>query len=781
MVVATLTLGIGMNIAIFSVLNAVLLRPLPIFEPERIVWLHSQTNRTGMFHPTSYPDYLDWKSQGRSFEGLAVMYALSFTHTGSGPPENLKASGISACGFEVWGVNVILGRSFSDEDDRPGANRVVVLTYAFWQKKFGGDRNVLGKTLVLDDQPYTIVGVLQPVQLSALNYPDIYVANGPLINPHLMERETRYFYPIGRLKPNVSEAQAQAEMATIARRLERQYPDTNKDMGVWIENMSEQLVARSRKPLLLLTIAASLILLLAAINVATVFLAGAVERRQELSVRLALGATRGSLLRQLFVEAVIFGALGGACGLLLAKLGVALFIHHFPAALPRFQETTVDWSVIAATMAMALAVSLAATVGPATFAFRTNINRELKGELSSLLLQKYPMVRRGALVFLEVCLASALCLISGLLIKSFYEVKKVDLGFNPASVFAFQITPPAARYEELPHLSRLYNLAIHKLSKLPGMELASGTSVLPLGRAWVNKLEADSESPLFGQQVVVEDDSILPGFFKAMDIPLRGRDFSDADRDGAALVIIVDDALAAKLWPGKDPLGHHIRMSLQRGSAARSLEVVGVAREIKSSGPERKVQWMQVYVPQYQDPTPNLSFIVNTTLPGASVKTATERAIFEMDKDMPVENFQALNDVLEESVRSRKAGLVLLSCLAVTGLVLGLVGIFGIVSSAVVRRQREIAIRLALGATRHGTIVLITKGVLFAVFAGVVAGSLIVISFARVLSSFLFGISVIHLPIYLASATIIIVFALIATITPAARLLRLDTQETLRE
>lgn len=782
-VIATLALGIGFTTAILSVVNAVLMRPLPIFEPERIVWVHSKVNRLGSIHSTSYPDYLDWKSQNRSFEDLAALYPLTFTYAGDGPAENLKATGISACGFKAWGVGTVLGRDFTDADDQPGADRVTILTYAFWQRRFGGNHSVLGKTLVLDDQPYRIIGVLQPNPIAVLNYSDIYVANGPLINPHLMERDTYYFYAIGRLNPEVTETQAQAEMDIIARRLETEYGDTNKNMGVWIEGMSEQLIARSRKPLLLLTIAASLIFLLATINVASVFLAGAVERRQELSIRLALGVTRLGLLRLLFIEALAFAALGGTCGLLLAKFGVAFFVHHFPASLPRFQETTIDWKVIAVTVALTLGVTLVAAIGPATFAFRTNISTELKGELSSPAFYRYPMVRRSALVFFEVSLASALALVSGLLIKSFYEVKKVDLGFNPSSVFAFEITPPGARYKELPRLSGLYNLAIHKLSNLPGMQSVSGTSVLPVvGRTWINKLEPDSESPLFGQEVTAEDDSILPGFFKAMNIPLlEGRDFTEADRDGATPVIIVDDLLASKLWPGKDPIGHHVRMSLQRGLPVRSLEVVGVAREIKSSGPERNVRWMQAYVPQYQDPSLALAIVVNTTLPRASVKSVAEKALFEIDKDMPIENFQALSDVLEDSVRSRKAGLVLLSCLAFIGVVLGLVGIFGVVANAVVRRRREIAIRLAMGATRRGAVVLMIKAVLVAVFAGLLAGGLIVMSFTRVLSSFLFGISAIHLPVYLASGAVIVMSALIASIVPAARLFSLDIQNTLRE
>src|SRR5215472_3629151 len=305
LVLAALILGIGLNTAIFSVVNAVLLRPLPVFEPDRIAWLHSRVNQTGAQLGTSYPDYLDWKAQSHSFEAMAAIYGLSFTLTGNGPPEHLKGMGISASGFRVWGVTTILGRDFTDNDDQPGATRVVVLNYAFWQRKFGGDPRVLGESLVLDNQAYNIVGVLQPTKLSLLQYPDVWVANGPLVSPHIMERDTRYFFPAGRLKTNVSQAQVQAEMDTIANRLAAQYSNTNKNMGIRVEGLVENLTADGRKPLLLLIIASSLIFLLATVNVMTVFMAGTVERAQEFSVRLAMGAARSALLRQLFIQASI--------------------------------------------------------------------------------------------------------------------------------------------------------------------------------------------------------------------------------------------------------------------------------------------------------------------------------------------------------------------------------------------------------------------------------------------------------------------------------------------
>src|SRR5262249_22642692 len=325
--------------------NAVILRPLPLRDPDQIVSLYAKVNQTGATLGISYPEFLDWKAQARSFQDIAARYALTFTMTGNDSPEHLKAFGISASGFTTWGVATTLGRGFTEDDDHRDSRRVVVLNHAFWLRKFGGDSGVLGRSIVLDQQAYTIIGVLQPTQIGALKYPDVWVPNGPFIDDRMMRRTSRYFFPIARLKPNVSQVQAQAEMDTIAGRLAVQYPATNKGIGVTSVSETELFTADGRKPLPLLILASSLIFLLAAVNVMTVFMGNTVERGQELSVRLAIGATRSSLLRQLFIQALIFALIGGILGLLLAKLGLAYFVYRFPNALVRFQETNIDFTV----------------------------------------------------------------------------------------------------------------------------------------------------------------------------------------------------------------------------------------------------------------------------------------------------------------------------------------------------------------------------------------------------------------------------------------------------
>jgi putative ABC transport system permease protein len=783
LVLATLGLGIGLNSAIFSAVNAIILRPLPIHEPDRVVWLHSRVNRTGGQLGTSYADFLDWKAQSHLFESMAAMYFFSATLSGHGPPQHIKVVGISASGFDVWGIQTASGRNFTNADDDPGANRVVILTYAFWQHQFGGDPSILGKDLVLDDRQYTVIGVLQPTPINVLTSSDVYVTNGPLLDqPQIMERDTRWFFPLGRMKPHVSIAQAQAEMDTIASRLASQYPATTKDMGIRVESMTENLTSGNGKPLLLLILASSLIFLLAVLNVMTIFIAAVLERAQELSVRLALGSPRSILLRQLLLQALMFAIVGAGLGLLFAKLGLVYFLNRFPNAAQRFHETNIDLRVIAVTLAMTLCTTLASTLVPALYAFRLKIGNELRGEPGSS--NRRRSLPRGILILGEVAFASGLALVAGLLIKSLYEVEKVDLGFDPHNVFSFQITPPLNRYKEPEKQSILYKAALEKLGSLPAMQSVSGISSLPLtSQALVNSMDPDSQSPLFGKPLLVEEESILPGFFQVMRLPvLQGRDFTNADRHDTSPVVVVDDVLAVKLWPGQTPLGKHLRMALFTGEPGPWREVIGVVKEIKHFGPERQVKWMQVYVPQYQDPSPALSFVVNTTLANDAAKNTALKALQEVDRDLPVESFETLDGYLNRNYLSgRQASLTLLTAFAGIGILSALFGIYGVVANAVTQRRREIAIRMALGATPIRTAFLVSRLGLFATMGGVLIGSVIVISLSRVLSSMLYGVTALDPTIYILSATLVILLATIASIVPLIRLFRFNIQQILRQ
>ena len=778
LVIAALVLGIGANSAIFSVVNAVLLRPLPLFEPDRIVRIYSTEQPSGASLGISYPEYLDWKAQAHSFVAISAMRAFSFTMTGIGSPQHLKGTSISPSGFLVFGVTTALGRSFTESDDRPGAEPVVILNYAFWQRTFGGDVHVLGRPLRLDDENYTIVGVLQPTKVGVLQYPDVWLPNAPFVDQAMMNRGSRFYFPAARLKRSVTLSEAQAEMDSLAAKLAIAYPATNKDAGARLVSMTDMLTADGRRPLSLLLLASGLICLMACVNIAIVSVATTVERRREMTIRLALGASRINLLRQLLVEALVFVCIGGALALTFAKFGLMVFLHSFPNAVLRLQEATIDHRVIAFTITVALIMALVIGVAPALYASRLNLNTAMKEE--SFPSPKSRSFGQGSLIALEVSLATALSLVTGLLGKSLYQVTKTDLGFNPHQVLAFQIELPPTRYKT-PELQALFQRsAIEKLSAKPGMARVSGISNLPLTyQADVTNFQAASDSPEAREHLLVEDESVLPHFFKTMSIPvLQGRDFTDADRETSTPVAIIDDVLAAKFWPKQSPLGKRLRLVETAETNPPWREIIGVVGEIKHFGPESRTIWPQVYVPEYQVPTPLISFLVNTTAPKANM--AIEETIHLLDPDLPIDNFQPLDALLGTYLASRKASIVMLSSFTGVGIVLGMIGIYGIVSSSVVRRRREAAIRRAVGATPRQITFLLARPPLLSAAAGMFAGSVLVVSFTQILRSFLFGITALAPELYLAAIIFIAALTAGAIALPVNRLLRVGIQDTLR-
>ena len=781
MVILALTLGIGLNAAVFSVVNAVLLRPLPVFEPDRIIRMYAKVIRTGATFGISYQEYLDWKSQSHSFAAFAVMRAMSFTMTGYGNPEHLKCSAISASGFEAWGIRTVLGRQFLTTDDEPGADRTVILSYAFWQRKFGGDSAVMGKILSLDGESYTVIGVLQPTEIGTLRYPDIWVANGPLLNERILRRDQRLFFPVARLGTGVTKIQARTEMETVASRLASQYPETNKDIGISFVGQTELLTSEGRKPLVLLLLASSIFFILANVNVIAVFTGATAERRKELSIRFALGSTRASIFGQLFIQALIYAIASSAFALMLCQIGLTFFLNHFPTAVFRFQETTIDFRVLLFIFGLTLISTLASTFAPAIYISGLNINREIKGEQN---LHGRPTVRnfrQGALILLEVTLASALTLVSGFLVKSFYVAQTVDLGFKPHNVVSFQVNLPPTRYNEPVRQTEFFKRSLEKLIHVPGIISASGILSLPLtSQGEVDNIEVGGQSPLSGTRILVEQESVLPGFFHTMQIPLmRGRDFNETDHAGAPSVVIVDNVLATKLWPGQSPIGKELRATLGSGSP-QTVEVIGVVREIKHFGPEAEVKWMQVYIPQLQSPSSTFSFVASTNLPLNEVKTLMEKSLHELDKDLPIEDFQTMDAYLDTFLSGRRVSLILLTSYASIGIVLGAIGIYGIVANNVIRRKREIAVRMAVGASYLQTLTAIIRVSAVATLAGILVSSALVMSLSRVLASFLFGVSALSPMIYIASGIAIVVLALVASVIPTFNLFRLDIQQILR-
>ncbi|HLJ25681.1 MAG TPA: ABC transporter permease [Candidatus Angelobacter sp.] len=781
LVLAALVLGIGVNSAVFSVVNSVLLRPVPLSDAERLAFIFTKSQKSSLTS-LSYPEYRDWKAQSRSFQDMTAFKYLPFNLKGNGPPEHLIGLGVTASYFKIVGISLALGRDFTSDDERPGAARVAVLSYGLWQRRFGGDPAILGKTMVLDSQIYSIVGVLSPIEFPLLRW-DVWVGIGPFLDEHMMNRETRHFLVIGRLAPSADRAQAQKEMEIIAARLAAQYPQSNKDITVTVEDMVDTYTSDGRKPLWLIGMASSLILLLACVNVVTVFTASAIERRKELSIRLALGAARSVVLRQLFIQSLMFAVVGASLGLVVAKAGLVYLIHRFPYAVFRFKETSMDHTVVWFTVCMALGATLLSSILPGWYAAKLNINSELKGEWSWTPLSRYRAVGQGALIAFEVALAAGLVLVSGLLIKSFYELQKVDLGFNPHRMLTFEVSLPEAEYKDEAAKSAFYRQALQNLRAIPGVESASASYTLPLatGTHFIN-LQVDSHSPLAGERPFVDSTSVLPGFLTSMKVPiLQGRDFTDADRAGSPPVAIVDDVLAAQMWPGQSAIGKRLRLADVTDNRPPWREIVGVVRQVKYSGPEGNVDRLQVYEPAYQNPPAVIYFVLDSTASIATLRSPVEKAIHDVAADLPVEYFQTLDGYLDQMEGSRKVALLLLCGFAAIGIALGMIGIYGVVSNSVARRRREIAIRMALGATVRSSIILVTRLGLLATLVGIAIGSVIVVCLTSVLSAFLFGVKALDPAIYLLSAIAIIVLAFIASLVPAAALLWVNPQDILRE
>lgn len=780
LIIAALTLGIGVNSAVFSVISSVLLHPVQFSDPDRIVIVFGKSQLTSS-RPFSYPDFLDLKEQSRTLRNFGAYQPFLFNLKSEEGVEALAGIRATASLFDAFGVRPAIGRGFAHSDEHPNAAPAAVISHGLWVRHFGGDPSVLGKTIVLHNQPYAIVGVLPPIEFPMIQ--DVWVDIGPFVDQQIMNRENRFFYVFAQVAPSATLDQAQNEMETIATRLAANYPKSNKDSGILLKRLVDQLTATARKPILLIAIASGLVLLLACVNVMTVFVASTIERRRELSVRLALGAERSVVFRQVVVHSFIFAVIGAALGLLLAKAGLIYLIAKFPYAVYHFKTTTLDPMVFWFTLGLALSCTLLAGLPPGLYIAKLNINSELKGESMWAPYSRYRALGQGALIVVEVALAAGLALTSGLLIKSFWEVERVDLGYDPQHVFAFQVSLPAANYKDEAARVSFSRQAAENLRAIPGVQSATGSYTVPEATGnYIINLQADAQSALGAERPYVDANSIMPGFFSSMKIQiLQGRDFTETDSADSPPVAIVDETAAARLWPGQSVLGKRLRLADISDNGPPWREVIGVVRQIKYFGPERKMERMQVYQPLYQHPPQYMCFVINTTLSEAVIRAATEKAIHATAPDLAIIYFQSLQDRSKQRVSGREISWLLLVSFAIIGLSLGMVGIYGVVSNSVVRRRREIAIRMALGASIRNAVLLVIKGELLAALTGMALGAIIVVCLTSVLSSFLFGVKTLDPQVFLLSAVAIVVLVSIASLVPAANLLRFTPQEILRE
>jgi len=779
--VATLALGIGANGAIFSVVNAVLLRPLPFEEPERLVRV-SQTWKGESTSVYSPQNFLDVEAAARSFESLAVFDSSGITLTGRGQPSRLEGTEVSATFFDTLRVRPAYGRTFAPGENEPGHTKVAVLGHALWRARFAGDPTVVGQTVQLNRAPYTIVGVAPP----AFSFPDrteIWTAMEYDKRFRTQSRGAWYLGVIGRIKPGVTLDHAQQEVATIHARLARVYPDADEGVGGTVASLQEAMVGDSRRALLVLLGAVGLVLLIACVNVANLLLARVAARESELAVRTALGAGRFRLMRQLLTESLTLSLLGGAAGILLAAFSLDGLLALQPQGVPRLAEVRVDRAVVAFAAGLSVLTGLLFGVFPALQMTKRPTAESLREGSRGVLAGRGHRMRSG-LVIGQMALAMMLLAGAGLLLRSFTQLRRVDPGFRSENVLTFRLSLPDSAYKDDAARLAFHDRLMARLAALPGVRTAGGIMGVPLGGIRFNlSFEVKGRPPLpFAQQPSIEIRVVTPDYFRAMGIPVvRGRTFEARDGAGGPQVALISEAAARRHFPGEDPLGKLITLGWGRGEGKPKVggEIVGIVGDVKDRGLAQEKP-PEMYVPYAQVPTDTMDVVLRTHVAPRSLVPSAERVVRELDPELPVARVATLDEVVARSISEPRFYMVLLGAFAAMAVFLAALGIFGVLSYSVVQRSREIGIRVALGAHPRDVLRMVLGHAAVLALVGVLAGLAGAVALSRAIGSLLFELSPTD-PLTLGSMAVLLAsVALLASYLPARRATRLDPLIALR-
>jgi predicted permease len=778
--IATLALGIGANSAIFSIVNAVLLEPLPFDEPENLVRVSQTWKGEGDVY--SPPNFLDVEEAAGSFEALAAFDTGGVTLTDGGAPARVEGASVSARFLEVLRARPALGRGFLAEENEPGKHRVVVLGNRLWLARFGGDPAIVGRTIQIDRESHVVVGVA-PARFA---YPEGAELWTPLEYDERFRFKNRgawYLGVIGRLKPGVTVDAARQEVATIAARLARQYPEDNEGVGGTVESLHDATAGDVRAGLWILLGAVGFVLLIACVNVANLLLARVLGRETEIAVRAALGAGRGRLLRQLLTEAVVLSLLGGVAGLLLAVFSLDWLLALRPDALPRLVEVRLDRPVLAFAASLSLATGLLFGILPAAQLARRPAATALREGARGVLGGRGHRMR-SALVVGQMAMALVLVAGAGLLIRSFARLRQVDPGFQTDGRLAFRISLPEAAYPDDAGRTAFYDRLFSRIAALPGVRSVGGVSGLPLGGTnFTISFEVEGRPPVApAQQPTMQTRIATRGYFETMGIPLRrGRLIDERDGAGAPQVVVLGEAAVRKYFPGEDPLGKVLKIGLGRGPGKPKAggEVVGIVGDVKEHGLGAEHP-PAVYIPYQQFPTPSLDLVVHTALDPRRLTTATEGAVRELDPQLPVTRVATLDEMVARSLSEPRFYTVLLGAFAATALLLAGLGIFGALSYAVSQRSREIGIRVALGAEPSEVLGMVLRHALALAALGMGIGLAGALALSRVIRGMLFRLSPTDPATLAGVAALLAAVALVASYLPARRATRVDPVEALR-
>jgi putative ABC transport system permease protein len=785
--VLTLALGIGANTAIFSVVHSLLIEPLPYKDPDRlvVVWEHNRP-RGRLTNTISPANFLDWRDQNTVFEEMGAFAGVRANLTGVDDPEELPVQLVSVNLFPLLGVQAAHGRVFLPEEGVQGQNRVVLLSDALWRRRFHADAGILGKSLTLNNESYTVVGILPP------NF-QLFLRAGPLVTTpaeawtpfafteqHRI-RSGRFMASLARLKPGTSLAQAQAEMHAIAARLEEQHPDFNTGWGVNVVPLQEQLVGDLRLSLLVLMSAVGFVLLIACANVASLLLSRAVTRQHEVAIRTALGAGRRRILQQLLTESLLLGAVAGTVGLLLAYWGVDVLKAMSPRELETLmRRVAIDGWVLGFTVVVSLVTALIFGTVPAFATLRGNVGESLKeGVRGGGSLARSGRMRR-LLVVSELALALVLLISAGLLIKSFVRLQSVPAGFNPENVLTLRIQLSSGRYNDRALRTAFFRDLLTRIRTLPGVQSVGAVAFLPLdglGSATSFSVVGQPPPPP-GQEPVCDVRVVHPGYFATMGIPLlRGRNFNSSEEVQSANVVLINETLAQQMFPGEDPIGK--KLVIEMSDENPPDEIIGVVGDVKHYGLDTEVRPM-TYWPHPRFPYPFLSVVVRTQGDPLQLVGAVRHEVQAMDPAQPIADVRPMEQLVANSVARPRFNMLLLGIFAAVALVLAAVGIYGVMAHSVVQRTHEIGIRLALGARPKDVVRLVVGSGLALAVGGVALGLAGAFALTRLLASLLFATQPTDPVTFVSVVGVLLAVALVACWVPARRAARVDPMVALR-
>jgi putative ABC transport system permease protein len=785
-----MALGIGANTAIFSIVNKVLIEPLPFRDVDRVVQIwHTppQSSFPGMTTFAISPaNFLDWQKENHVFDKMALYSGASFDITGTGRPEAIGAGTVSSDFFSALGVEPLHGRIFRTEENSPGQNHEVILSYKFWQTHYAADPGAVGKTINLDGDPYTIVGVMGPA-MNRPGFAQMWIPQA-LTPAQAAVRNNHNFLAVGRLKPGVTIEQAQSEMNTISERLEQAYPADDKGWGAVLNPLRDETVGHVRPALLMMLAAVAFVLLIACANVANLLLARTFARRKEIAIRTAMGARRARLVRQLLGESVLISLIGGALGLVAAHFGIQLLLKLFAAHLPQLGEIKLNGPVLAFTFALSVVTGILAGLLPALSMTRSDVNDTLKQGLGRTDASSGSSATRSALVVVEVALSLVLLIGAGLMIRSLAKLQTIDAGFDQHNVLTMNVQVNKKQFADATQQSQFFNQVFERVHAIPGVEAVGAVDDLPLtgGSSQPVSIEGHPVVAL-SEQPEVSVRVATPGYLQAMRVPLlQGRNISPDDRADSAAVVVISQSMAKQFWPNGDAIGHHLKLSF---FPDKDRQVVGIVGDVKQNGIDSSAGIATLYWPVAQLVAPTneswrsypLSLVIRTTVAPRALATAVTDAIHQINKDVPVDNVLTLEEFVDATLTQHSFNMQLLSIFGLLALVLCTVGIYSVLAYSVKRGMKDIGLRIAFGATRRDVLQFVLTQAIKPTALGIVIGLTGAYTLSRLVTSMVYGISAHDTLTFAAVTALLIGVAFMAGLIPALRATHIDPIAVIRD